>query len=102
MAERRVPLGDAIPKMTYRIQAFVFVVGLVQQLLDLIDHEAARQLATSGKPIPGPRSNCPPVPAEDQNPPATSARFIGNGLSGRHERTSVACVPAYTDLIYIR
>jgi hypothetical protein len=44
-------------KMTYRIQAFVVVVGLVQQLLALIEHETARRLATSGKPIPGLRPN---------------------------------------------
>ena len=46
--------------MTYRIQAFVVVVGLVQQLLELIEHEAARRLATSGKPIPGLRPTCLP------------------------------------------
>jgi hypothetical protein len=46
--------------MTYGIQAFVVVVGLVQQLLDLIEHETARRLATSGKPIPGLRPTCLP------------------------------------------
>ena len=60
MAGRRTPLGPAIPKMTYCIQAFVLVVGLVQQLLDLIEHEAARRMATSGKPIPGLRPTCLP------------------------------------------
>jgi hypothetical protein len=58
MAERRGPLGHAILKMTYCIQAFVSVVGRVQQLLDLIEHETARRLATSGKPIPGLRPTC--------------------------------------------
>jgi hypothetical protein len=53
MAERRGPLGPTTPKMTYRLQAVVVVVGLGQQLLDLIEHETARRLATSGKPIPG-------------------------------------------------
>jgi hypothetical protein len=43
--------------MTYRIQAFVSVVGRVQQLLDLIEHETARRLAISGKSIPGLRPN---------------------------------------------
>jgi hypothetical protein len=46
--------------MTYRIPAVVLVVGLVQQLLDLVKHEAARRLATSGKPIPGLKSTCLP------------------------------------------
>jgi hypothetical protein len=58
MAERRAPLGPAIPKMMYRLQAFVLVVGLAQQLLDLIIHEAARRLAASGKPIPDLRPTC--------------------------------------------
>ena len=58
MAERRVPLGDAIPKMTYRIQACVSVVELVQQLWELIEHETARRLTTGGKPIPGLRPTC--------------------------------------------
>ena len=43
--------------MTYRIQAVVLMVGLVQQLWDLIIHEATPRLATSGKPIPGLRPN---------------------------------------------
>jgi hypothetical protein len=46
--------------MTDRLQAVVLVVGLVQQLLALIEHEAARRLATSGKPIPGLRPTCLP------------------------------------------
>jgi hypothetical protein len=47
--------------MTYRIQAVVLVVGLVQQLLDLVRHEAARRMAPSGKPIRGLRPTCPPL-----------------------------------------
>jgi hypothetical protein len=60
MAERRGPLGHAILKMTYRIQAFVSVVWRVQLLLELIEHEEARRLATSGMPIPGLRPTCLP------------------------------------------
>jgi hypothetical protein len=43
--------------MTHRIQAFFLVVGPVQQLWDLIEHEAARRLVTSGKPILGLKPN---------------------------------------------
>jgi hypothetical protein len=46
--------------MTYRIPAFVSVVGRVQQLLALIEHETARRLAASGKPISGLRPTCLP------------------------------------------
>jgi hypothetical protein len=57
MAERRGPLGPAIPKMTYHIQAVVLVVELVQQLLNLVEHGAAHRLVTRGKPILGVRPN---------------------------------------------
>jgi hypothetical protein len=44
----------------HRLQAFFFVGGLVLQLLPLVEREAARRLAASGRPRIGLKPNCLP------------------------------------------
>jgi transposase len=50
-------LAPVLLKKPHRIEAFFFVVGLVLQLLTLVEREAARQIAASGKPIIGLKPN---------------------------------------------
>jgi transposase len=50
-------LAPVMLKKPHRIQAFFLVVGLVLQLLTLVEREAARRLAASGKPIIGLKPN---------------------------------------------
>jgi len=50
-------LAPVLLKQPHRIEAFFFVVGLVLQLLTLVEREAARQIAASGKPMIGLKPN---------------------------------------------
>jgi transposase len=50
-------LAPVLLKQSHRIEAFFFVVGLVLQLLTLVEREAAHQIAASGKPIIGLKPN---------------------------------------------
>ena len=50
-------LAPVLLKKPHRIEAFFFVVGLVLQLLTLVEREAARRLAASGKPLIGLKPN---------------------------------------------
>jgi transposase len=50
-------LAPVLLKKPHRIEAFFFVVGLVLQLLTLVEREAAHHIATSGKPLIGLKPN---------------------------------------------
>jgi hypothetical protein len=50
-------LSPVLLKKPHRIAAFFFVVGLVLQLLTLIEREAARRLAANGTPLSGLKPN---------------------------------------------
>lgn len=50
-------LAPVLLKKPHRLQAFFFVVGLVLQLLTLVEREAARRLAVSGRPLIGLKPN---------------------------------------------
>lgn len=50
-------LAPVLLKKPHRIEAFFLVVGLVLQLLTLVEREAAHQIAATGKPIIGLKPN---------------------------------------------
>ena len=50
-------LAPVLLKKPHRIEAFFFVVGVLLQLLTLVEREAARRIAASGKPLIGLKPN---------------------------------------------